>query len=55
MSRLSPENRPRGRAPIDWRGWLALAWALGWFQAYVVMVVHARSARFLELLHAVWK
>lgn len=50
-----PQNRAKRRASIDWRGWLALAWALWWFEAYVVMAAQARSARVLELVHAIWR
>ncbi len=52
MPRSPRENHPWS---IDWRGWLALTWALWWFQAYLVIAVHARSARFLEIIHGAWK
>jgi hypothetical protein len=30
------------QSPIDWRGWLALAWAITFGVRYVVMVIESR-------------
>jgi len=38
----------------DWRAWIALAWALGWGWAYVIMVGHARAPQVLTWLRA-WR
>lgn len=38
-------NRPEnGAKPIDWRGWIALAWILFWGAVYVQSVVAPRAA-----------
>lgn len=55
MPNRSHEKPPGRTAPIDWRAWLALAWALWWFQAYLAMAAQARSARFFEIVHALWR
>jgi hypothetical protein len=31
--------------PIDWRGWIALAWALAFGLRYVLMVIECRLMR----------
>jgi hypothetical protein len=52
------EQRPAAgteRPRPDWRGWVALAWAVGWGWPYVMMVLHARAPRVLEWLSTVWK
>jgi hypothetical protein len=38
------------RHRVDWRGWVALAWVLGWGWAYGVMVFHARGQQVLAWL-----
>jgi hypothetical protein len=38
-------SRPPARRAIDWRGWLALAWALWFGWQYALMVVEARGAK----------
>jgi hypothetical protein len=40
------------RTGIDWRGWLALAWAIGWGWAYAMMVLHARAPHALAWLRS---
>ncbi len=41
---------PYGRIPIDWRGWLALAWA-AWFGClYVHMVLEERAPGVLRAI-----
>jgi hypothetical protein len=34
----------------DWRGWIALVWALGWGWAYAIMVFHSRAPQLLAWL-----
>ncbi len=41
------------RLRIDWRGWLALAWALWWGWAYALMVIEARSPQVLSWLRQI--
>jgi hypothetical protein len=36
-----------GCSQWDWRGWIALAWALWWGWAYAVMVWQARGQQLL--------
>jgi hypothetical protein len=38
--------------PFDWRGWIALAWALWWGWAYCTMAVAARGPQVLEWIHS---
>jgi hypothetical protein len=40
---------------IDWRGWIALAWALWWGWAYALMVIEARSPLILSWLQQIGK
>ena len=48
--------RPRLKLPqfhIDWRGWLALAWALWFGWLYTLMVVHERAPALARALAGV--
>ncbi len=45
-----PEVDPTAEMRADWRGWLALAWALGWGVVYLVMVVPGRIERLVEIV-----
>jgi len=36
-----PDRSPR--PPIDWRAWLALAWAVWFGWLYLLMVIHERA------------
>jgi hypothetical protein len=38
---------------IDWRGWIALAWALWGARAYGLMVIHARAPQVLGWLRQI--
>jgi hypothetical protein len=49
----SPGFKLPERMRIDWRGWIALAWALWWSWAYALMVFHARSPRILSWLRQI--
>lgn len=35
---------------IDWRGWIGVAWAVGWGLAYAVMAIQARAPQLLRYL-----
>lgn len=41
-ARTHPRQQP------DWRGWIALAWAVAWGSAYAVVAFHARAAQVME-------
>ncbi len=44
---------PRGsRAPLDWRGWIALAWVLWWAWAYGRMAIQAKAPQVLAWIRA---
>lgn len=43
----SPTRRHPRQQP-DWRGWIALVWAVAWGSAYAVTVFHARAAQVME-------
>ena len=48
----SKANRFEGRQGVDWRAWLALAWAI-WFGAqYVEMMTAARAEKAVEILRS---
>ena len=50
MPRPAPD--PSRRRPIDWRGWLALGWAL-WFGAlYALMLLQHRAPGVLHALRS---
>jgi hypothetical protein len=51
MVQSTSNLRVPDRSRIDWRGWVALAWALGWGWAYVIMVLQARAPQVLTWLH----
>jgi len=38
------------RSRLDWRGWIALLWALWWAWAYCVMAIEARLPQALAWL-----
>ena len=40
------------RRGIDWRGWIALTWAVVWGWAYALMAVRARSPQVFEAIRA---
>jgi hypothetical protein len=40
-----PGSKPPARPGLDWRGWVALAWALAWGCAYCDMALKARGSR----------
>jgi hypothetical protein len=42
--------RPRARRPIDWAGWIALAWALAFGLLYARMIVEQKAPRLLSLV-----
>ena len=37
---------------LDWRGWITVAWVLGWGWAYAVMAIHARGPQVMAWLRA---
>ena len=47
----SPNATPPARPGLDWRGWVALAWALGWGCAYCDMALKARGSRVVSWFH----
>jgi hypothetical protein len=50
---VAPDDpAPHPRTRIDWRGWLSLAWVLGWGCAYAVMMIQARSPQVLAWFRA---
>ena len=46
MPRSDPDRRP-----IDWRAWLALAWAAWFGLLYGAMLLDRRAPRVLAMLH----
>ena len=46
----TPDTTLRTRSRIDWRGWIALAWVLGWGWAYGITLFRARGNQVLEWL-----
>ena len=44
-------DRPAG-VPIDWRGWIALAWAVGVGALYLKMMLERRAPGVLAALQA---
>jgi hypothetical protein len=44
-------SRPR----IDWRGWIALAWVIGWGWAYAAMAFQARAPQVLAWFRTIWR
>jgi hypothetical protein len=38
-------SKPSARPAVDWRGWVALTWALCWGCAYCDMALKARGSR----------
>jgi hypothetical protein len=44
----SRERRGIGIRQVDWRGWIALAWALCWAFGYCGMVLQARGQRIVD-------
>jgi hypothetical protein len=48
-------SKPPDRRQLDWRGWIALLWALWWGWAYAVMAIHARSPQVLTWLRSLAK
>ena len=44
----SKEHLDIGIRRVDWRGWIALAWALFWGFSYCGMVVQARGQRIVD-------
>jgi hypothetical protein len=40
---------------LDWRGWIALVWALWWGWSYSVMAFHARAPQVLAWLRTLAK
>jgi hypothetical protein len=42
-------------ARLDWRAWIALAWALWWARAYCLMVTQARSPQIWAWIESNWK
>ncbi len=50
---ITPRLRVPKRIRIDWRGWIALTWALRWGWAYALMVIQARSPQILSLLRQI--
>jgi hypothetical protein len=45
QSKARPEL---GIRRVDWRGWIALAWALFWGFSYCGMVIQARGQRIVD-------
>ena len=48
-----PRSDP-GRRPVDWRAWLALAWAAWFGLLYGAMLLESRAPRALSLFHRAW-
>jgi hypothetical protein len=46
------DSPPCSPTSTDWRGWIALAWVLGWGFAYSLMVVQARAPQVLAWARA---
>ena len=44
----SPVTRRADRCPLDWRGWITLAWVIFWAFSYCGMVVRARGGRVMN-------
>jgi hypothetical protein len=44
----SKERLKLGARRLDWRGWIALAWALFWGFSYCGMVIQARGQRIAD-------
>ena len=44
------DSAVRARSRPDWRGWIALAWVIGWGWAYGIMAFHARAPQVLAWL-----
>jgi hypothetical protein len=47
-----PVPRPSPRIRADWRGWIALAWVIGWGWAYALMAIQARSPQVLAWIRS---
>ena len=41
-------SRSRRGSAIDWRGWIALAWAMLWGWAYALAVLQARAPQIFQ-------
>jgi hypothetical protein len=50
MTQRKPSDQWR-----DWRGWVALVWALCWGTAYAIMAFQARGALVANWLRAAWR
>jgi len=49
---LEPKQSP---TRLNWQAWLALAWALGWALAYLLMVMPARAGKLVKIWSALRK
>jgi hypothetical protein len=38
-----PRSDEAARPPIDWRGWLALAWMVGFGALYALMILREKA------------
>jgi hypothetical protein len=47
-----PVPRPSRRIRTDWRGWIALTWAIGWGWAYALMAIQARAPQVLAWIRS---
>lgn len=45
-----PRSEAPDRRPVDWRGWLLLAWALATGTLYARMILEQKAPALLELL-----
>jgi hypothetical protein len=50
MSRSDPPIASTSRPPLDWRGWLALTWALWFGLLYGQMILAQRDGKLRSLL-----
>ncbi len=48
---MRPFDGPEKR-PIDWRGWLALAWMIGFGCLYAVMILREKAPGLLARISA---
>jgi hypothetical protein len=40
---------------VDWRGWIAVAWVIGWGWAYGTMAFQAKAPQVLAWLRTIWR
>jgi hypothetical protein len=49
---MSDDHKQQPGSSIDWRGWIALGWALWFGWLYLLMVIHERAPALARALPA---